>query len=256
MLAPLFYRKNIPFFCHKSEADFRKDPYEQYDSMVVRQSALHLADQLWGQYPMQAVLDFAEAHYSDFSEGNILEVGCGVGRWIASLAQHYPQASCWGIDYSYQMLKRAQEYWVQGKEITIDLSDKGLGPALGVPGHQLSNLQFGLAKAEELPFAANSQDLVVSSFLLDRLEEPLQGLKELFRVLRPGGRLILITPLNFQQAAHWESLYPTDRLRQVMRGMGFNILTWEENIVVEESLDIHSNIIRWSCLGLVAGKAA
>ena len=87
MKKPLRYRNGIPFFYDKTATDFKKDIYERYDDMVVRQTALHLADALWGHYPIQAVLDFAEEHYQNYPEHNILEVGCGVGRWIGSLAK-------------------------------------------------------------------------------------------------------------------------------------------------------------------------
>ena len=97
------HRKGIPFFYQKTALEFKQDAYERYHEMVVRQSAVHLADKLWGGYPFQPVFDFAEKHYPKTTETNILEIGCGVGRWIASLAKRYPKATFWGIDYSYQI---------------------------------------------------------------------------------------------------------------------------------------------------------
>lgn len=252
MKKPISYRKGIPFYYDKTEADYKADLYERYDDMVVRQSALHLADDLWGAYPMQAILDFAKVHYPD-NPNHIVEIGSGVGRWIASLAQGYPKANCWGIDYSYQMLKRAKEFWMDGKDIMIDLSCKGFPKTLA-KGHQLTNLQLGLAKGENLPFANDSQDLVLNSFLLDRLDDPVKGLAEMYRVLKVKGKLILITPLNFKQAKHWESLYPTSKIRDLLHEIGFEILHWQEGIRIEEPLDFHGNGIAWRCLGLVLIK--
>ena len=253
MKTPISYRKGIPFFYNKTDIDFQKDVYERYDSMVQRQSALHLADPLWGEYPMQAVLDFAAAYYPDDAKA-ILEVGCGVGRWIATLAQHYPQATCWGIDYSYQMLKRANEFWVHGKDLHLDWSNKGFVEALNIKGHQLSNLNLGLAKTSDLPFSDASQDLLVNSFLLDRLDNPAKGLGEMYRVLRPNGRLILMTPLNFDQAIHWENLYPLRKIYDLFIQIGFTILEWREELIIEEPLDARGNGIAWKCLGVVASK--
>ncbi|MEM9820522.1 MAG: methyltransferase domain-containing protein [Bacteroidota bacterium] len=254
MKSPLFQRKGIPFFSDKTDKDFQKDPYERYDPMVIRQSALHLADQLWGQYPMQSILDFAHNYYPKERSVQLLEVGSGLGRWIATLAQAYPQAECWGIDYSYQMLKQAQEFWVQGKSISIDLSNKGLPQVGHLKGHQLDNLNFGLAKATDLPFDDHSQDLVLSSFLLDRLEEPHDGLLEMYRVLKSGGKLILITPLNFDRAAHWEQLYPPTKVKHLLEQIGFGILDWQEKWMIEEPLDARGNLVVWNCLGLVGSK--
>ena len=51
MKPSITHRKEIPFFHNKTPQEFKQDIYERYHEMVVRQSALHLADQLWGKYP-------------------------------------------------------------------------------------------------------------------------------------------------------------------------------------------------------------
>lgn len=255
MNQPIYYRKSIPFFHDKTAIEFQKDNYERYDEMVIRQSALHLADEIWGMYPMQKILDFAQDHYPKLdSESQIVELGCAVGRWIANLAKHYPQANCWGIDYSYQMLKRAHEFWVKGKDISIDLSNKGFPQVFDIQASQLKNLQFGLAKVEQLPFADQSQDLVLNSFLLDRLDDPIKGLNEMYRILKQHGKLILISPLNFQQAAQWAKLYPASKIRDLLNQLGFKILDWTEDLIIREPLDARGNLIEWKCLALVAKK--
>lgn len=192
MQASTNIRKGIPFFYDKTELEFRQDVYERYYEMVVRQSALHLTDQFWGRYPFQPIFDFAEKHYPNDKDINILEIGCGVGRWISSLAKSFPKSNCWGIDFSYQMLKRANEFWVEGNDISIDLSDKGFHQQIQ-KGKQINNLKFGLAKAEKLPFDENSQQLIVNNFLLDRLENPLEALEEMYRVLKDSGKLIVVS---------------------------------------------------------------
>jgi len=246
-------RKGIPFFHQKTKLEFQQDIYERYQLMVVRQSALHTADRLWGGYPFQPVFDFAEKHYPKATKINILEIGCGVGRWIATLAKHYPKSTCWGIDYSYQMLKQANEFWVEGKEISIDLSDKGL-EQLSLKGEQLNNLKFGLAKAEKLPFDDNSQKIVVNSFLLDRLENPREDLIEMYRVLKPTGKLMVISPLNFKKVTHWKMYYPPIQILNILEEIGFKVLEWKEDIIVKEPLDRHGNFVRWKCLGFVVEK--
>jgi ubiquinone/menaquinone biosynthesis C-methylase UbiE len=248
-----YNRKGIPFFHKKTELEFQQDIYERYYEMVVRQSALHTADQLWGRYPFQPIFDFAEKHYPKAPENNILEVGCGVGRWIATLAKHYPKSACWGIDYSYQMLKRANEFWVKGQEISIDLTNKGL-KQITQKGEHLNNLNFGLAKAEKLPFEENSQRIIVSSFLLDRLENPMKSLKEMYRVLKPTGKLIVVSPLNFKKAEHWKMYYPPSQLSSILKEIGFVILDWKEDMIVNEPLDGNGNLLHWRCLGFVLEK--
>jgi ubiquinone/menaquinone biosynthesis C-methylase UbiE len=252
-MKPILDRKGIPFFYQKTNLEFQQDVYERYHEMVIRQSALHLADELWGKYPFQSGFDFAETHYSNQDISNILEIGCSVGKWIGTLAARYPKATCWGIDYSYQMLKQANEFWVKSKAITIDLTDKGFSELL-IKGEELTNLKFGLAKAENLPFDANSQDLVLNSFLMDRLENPMQGLQEMYRVLKPNGKLIVITPLNFQKAEHWKIFFPPIKIVNILKEIGFEILDWQEEIIINEPLDFRGNVVRWQCLGFVVTK--
>ena len=249
----IFTRKGIPFFHSKTPLEFQQDVYERYDEMVVRQSALHLADALWDCYPFKSVFDFAESHYPDKDKGHILEIGCGVGRWIATLAKSYPTAHCWGIDYSYQMLKRAKEYWKDGADILIDLTARGL-PLQSLQGERIDNLDFGLAKAESLPFDDNSQDLVVSSFLLDRLEKPKKGLEEMYRVLKPNRKIIIVTPLNFSRSDHWKLYYPASQLSSIIEEIGFEILDWQEDVEIRVPLDYHGSAVVWSCLAVVGRK--
>lgn len=253
MKSIMLHRKGIPFFYQKTALEFQQDVYERYHEMVIRQSALHLADDLWGKYPFQPVLDFAKTHYPNQNISNIVDIGCSVGRWIATLAKAYPKATCWGIDYSYQMLKRANEFWVEGKDIEIDLTEKGLAKSTQ-QGHQFENLKFGLAKAENLPFRDDSQDLVVNSFLIDRLENPTKGLQEMYRVLKPNGKLIAVTPLNFNKAEHWQTYFPPLNIKTILTAIGFEIIDWKEDILVNEPLDFRGNVVRWKCLGFVAEK--
>lgn len=46
----------------------------------------------------------------------------------------------------------------------------------------------------ELPFAANTFDVVFSSEVIEHTPDPAAALRELYRVLRPGGHLVLSTP--------------------------------------------------------------
>ncbi len=250
MHPPLRHRHQIPFFYPKSEKEFQEDSYERFDPMVIRQSALHLMDELWRHYPMQAVLDFSKQIEFPDNISSIAEIGCGVGRWIAELAKRFPSADCWGIDYSYQMLKRAQEVWVAGDEVYINLARYGFSTAHKIRRRSLSNLQFGLAKANDLPFADESQDLVINSFLLDRLNDPIQGLGEMRRILRPGGNLILITPLNFLLPKLWDLYYPPIKLHNLLIKMGFEIMDWQDDMMIDEPLDRRGNVVRWRCVGM------
>ena len=251
---PTHYRKNIPFFYNKNETEFQKDPYERFDPMVVRQTAIHLADVIWDKYPLQEVLDFAKAYLPKGKMPTILEIGCSTGRWIAELAQAYPESTCWGMDYSYQMLKRARDYWVGGHDIYLDFRAQGFPKTLELKGTRLGNLQFGLAKASELPFLNESQNLILHSFLLDRLDDLKKALIEMYRVLANGGQMIFVTPLNFQKAKDWEQYDPPIKIYQLLIELGFDVLEWKEDLIIWEPLDFRGNSIKWKCIGVVVVK--
>ncbi|MCA9688545.1 MAG: class I SAM-dependent methyltransferase [Myxococcales bacterium] len=114
----------------------------------------------------------------------VLEIGVGTG---ASLRHHPSGARIVAIDISERMLLRARRK----------------AERLGVG----STLMLG--DAQELPFADDSFDSVISSFVFCSIPDPLLGLREARRVLRPGGRLLLLE--------HVLSERPV--LRQLMRWM-------------------------------------
>ncbi len=234
-------RRGIPFYVAKSEAAFRSDPYEQYDPMVVRQTGLHLVEKWWSAYPFREVLDWCLAQVPVTASGHVLEIGCGVGRYIGEVARARPGWSCVGLDYSYQLLRQADRYWCREESIEVDGRDRGFTVAR-LPGLQLPNVQFALADAADLPLHATSMDWAVATFVFDRLADPAAALGELSRVLRPTGRLLLILPYNFQRAAHWTQFYPPARFAQWLSEAGWQIVE-QRSFPIVEPLDVHGNAI-------------
>lgn len=53
------------------------------------------------------------------------------------------------------------------------------------------NIEFVQADAMKLPFKANEFDVVTISFGLRNIENPKKALAEMYRVLKPGGRLVI-----------------------------------------------------------------
>ncbi|MFH0818404.1 MAG: methyltransferase domain-containing protein [Patescibacteria group bacterium] len=51
-----------------------------------------------------------------------------------------------------------------------------------------------IGSIEQTPLESNSIDIVISEFVLEHLQNPTVALKEIFRVLKPNGVLIFITP--------------------------------------------------------------
>lgn len=75
------------------------------------------------------------------------------------------------------------------------------------PDPKLVNLNIGpfpnvdiVADAHQLPYANDSVDAIFCEAVLEHLEDPRKAVEEMFRILKPGGKVIAITP--FLQAFH------------------------------------------------------
>ena len=60
--------------------------------------------------------------------------------------------------------------------------------------HRVAGLRRSQASSERLPFANAAFDIVVASWVLEHLPQPLATWREIARVLRPGGRFFFLTP--------------------------------------------------------------
>ncbi len=98
---------------------------------------------------------------------HILEVGAGTGKNF----DFYPKnARITAIDFSPEMLKQAAQKKIR-KNINVDLS---------------------LMDVQSLSYADNCFDIVIGSFVFCSVPMPVKGLKELRRVCKPGGRVLLL----------------------------------------------------------------
>lgn len=100
--------------------------------------------------------------------GRMLDIGCGTGRLLAAAAYRFPRTALIGADLSAVMLSAA-----------------GRSCPAAIPA------RFTQAAAEHLPFADMTFDLVTSTVSFRHWTDPRAGLREILRVLTPGGYLIL-----------------------------------------------------------------
>lgn len=71
----------------------------------------------------------------------------------------------------------------------------GLDPDIpSLSEHRAPGMPVLRGVGEHLPFAGESFDLVVSVWVLEHVKEPLKVLREVARVLRPGGHFVFLTP--------------------------------------------------------------
>jgi ubiquinone/menaquinone biosynthesis C-methylase UbiE len=98
--------------------------------------------------------------------GKVLEVGIGTGKNIV----HYPRGiHLIGIDFSEKMISEARKKY----------------------GNQ-SWIEFILMDAEEMDFRNNTFDTVVTSCVFCSVPDPIKGLKEIRRVCKKGGTILML----------------------------------------------------------------
>ena len=105
-----------------------------------------------------------------------LDAGCGTGFLSLELAARGHRVT--GVDFAPSMLELAR-----GKAAAQGLS-----------------VRFEQADAENLPFAAKSFDLAISRHVLWTLPHPEAAIDEWIRVLRPGGRVVVIDGSQYNEA--------------------------------------------------------
>lgn len=114
---------------------------------------------------------------------NVLDVATGSGDVALALAAALPPATrITGMDFCAPMLEQAER-------------KKG-----AATGNRHANVHFRLGDALALPLADATMDAVTIAFGLRNLADRAAGLREMRRVLRPGGRLYV---LEFSQPQRW-----------------------------------------------------
>lgn len=173
--------------------------------------------------------------------GKLLDVGCGSGRYLATM--------------------RSLDWDVQG----VELSEDGLKVCLasGLPVHH--------GDLKSASFSDDSFDVITVRHVIEHIREPHPFMAELARILKPGGKLIIVTPNSDALGrdylgANWYAndvprhliLFSRDNLDQLASKYGLHSYkTWFETTpkIILNSLDYvtnnkgkRSNKIRWKRL--------
>jgi len=145
--------------------------YFDMNDLAVRQQHDRLArvyDRRWSRY-ISRTLVLLKTWASIPPQAAVLDIGCGTGEFERLVLSEKPEQRMVGVDLSAKMLEIAREKC-----------------------QAYPNVTFCAASSSALPFPDHSFDMVVSASALHYFDRPEVSLREMRRVLRPGGSVVIM----------------------------------------------------------------
>jgi ubiquinone/menaquinone biosynthesis C-methylase UbiE len=138
-------------------------------------------------YHVKLLLD----HFGDLTGKRILDVGCGKGRFARVFQERYPQAEVWGLDISEEMLKY-------------------------IP----ARIHTRAGSMTALPFEDGWFDAAYATESLEHAVEIDVAVREICRVVKPGGRIAIIDKNAAQfgklKTPEWERWFDRKQLERLL----------------------------------------
>ncbi len=162
--------------------------------------------------------DFLELMAKRWELSNIqtlLDVGCGQCHWTRLMASFLKKGSVvTAVDSDPKWSRenaRLHEFFAE-KEIVLQIKE---------------------ADAESLPFKDDSFDAVTCQTLLIHIQNPLEVLREMKRVLKPNGILICAEPNNLAASILKDSLTASDNIEDIVERFTFGLIKEKGKINLE-----------------------
>ncbi|MEM6161458.1 5-histidylcysteine sulfoxide synthase [Erwinia sp. P6884] len=183
---------------HKEK--MQANPYET-DSMVSQYLDFQYGPSYFGtQNYAKTLVDIACGMTTE--RGRALDIGCATGRASFELARHFDEVV--GMDYSARFIDVALQltrgedfrYVTQEEGDLVEYHQVRLKEFDLLPA-QASRIQFLQGDACNLKPQPERYDLVLASNLIDRLRLPERFLRDVTKMLRPGGILLLSSPYTW-----------------------------------------------------------
>jgi ubiquinone/menaquinone biosynthesis C-methylase UbiE len=150
------------------QADMMKTLTDYYRAMIsVTAEPISAPDYLNQQVERSWSKEYRNLRWFGLQDGmSVLDLGCGPGDFTDRLARELPRCRITAVDAEYRSVEHARRR----------LADRAVVVKV---------------RAEETGLPSDSFDFVLARLLFQHLREPLQVAKEAYRLLAPGGKLVI-----------------------------------------------------------------